>query len=191
MKVMNDDENVDLSSKIAVTKYLKARVRQLIARANKEWDDLHADDEQPQERLLPLIRIRVSFFQKSRGLAADHYIDQVDYSGGPEGTTQFEIGNPQRFGQDFVDKVANPRDIVQFHRRSTVRAKKVEIDQPDSAAIDIQDGDDLEERLEKLKVSTLVAEYLAAQNLSVLPEDAMQLAVEQFVDKQETTAISA
>lgn len=71
MKVMNDDENVDLSSKIAVTKYLKARVRQLIARANKEWDDLHADDEQPQERLLPLIRIRVSFFQKSRGLAAE------------------------------------------------------------------------------------------------------------------------
>jgi double-strand break repair protein MRE11 len=49
----------------------------------------------------------------------------------------------------------------------------------------------LDERLEKLKVSTLVAEYLAAQNLSVLPEDAMQIAVEQFVDKQETTAISA
>lgn len=30
----------------------------------------------------------------------------------------YEIGNPQRFGQDFVDRVANPRDIVQFHRRA-------------------------------------------------------------------------
>lgn len=32
------------------------------------------------------------------------------------------MGNPQRFGQDFVDKVANPRDLVQFHRKSAIRA---------------------------------------------------------------------
>jgi hypothetical protein len=38
---------------------------------------------------------------------------QVEYSGG------YEIFNPQRFGQEFVDTVANPRDIVQFYRRKT------------------------------------------------------------------------
>lgn len=36
---------------------------------------------------------------------------QVEYSGG------FEVGNPQRFGQDFLDKVANPRDIVHFYKK--------------------------------------------------------------------------
>lgn len=67
-----DDENLDLSSKVLVNKYLKSRVRDLIKRANDEWDELHRDDEEgsddegedgargKQERLLPLIRIRVS-----------------------------------------------------------------------------------------------------------------------------------
>lgn len=43
---------------------------------------------------------------------------KVDYSFGPSGTSSYEIGNPQRFGQDFVNQVANPRDIVQFHRKN-------------------------------------------------------------------------
>lgn len=44
---------------------------------------------------------------------------KVDWSGTPTGgKSQFEIGNPQRFGQDFVDRVANPRDIVQFTRKN-------------------------------------------------------------------------
>jgi double-strand break repair protein MRE11 len=43
---------------------------------------------------------------------------QVDYSGGPTEGTAFEVGNPQRFGQDFVDRVANPRDVVQFKRKN-------------------------------------------------------------------------
>lgn len=69
-KVLGDDERVDLGSKVAVTKYLKARVRDLIARANREWDELHADDDQPQERLLPLIRVRVSTIVGGRDLSS-------------------------------------------------------------------------------------------------------------------------
>lgn len=45
---------------------------------------------------------------------------KVDYSGGPSDGKAFEIGNPQRFGQDYVDLVANPRDIVQFYRKNTI-----------------------------------------------------------------------
>lgn len=36
---------------------------------------------------------------------------QVDYSGG------FEAFNTSRFSQKFVDRVANPKDIIQFIRR--------------------------------------------------------------------------
>jgi len=38
---------------------------------------------------------------------------KVDYSGG------FETFNPQRFGQIFVDRVANPKDILSFFRKRT------------------------------------------------------------------------
>lgn len=48
--------------------------------------------------MLPLIRLR------------------VDYSHTPP-AAPFEIGNPQRFGQDFAGRVANPRDLVQFTRK--------------------------------------------------------------------------
>lgn len=98
------------------------QVNELIDRANKEWDELHPDEDE-SERLLPLIRLRVRLLPPScrhdvsdmRGRA------QVDYSHGPDGNSYFDVGNPQRFGQDFVDKVANPRDIVQFHRKAATR----------------------------------------------------------------------
>lgn len=103
----------------------------------------------------------------------------------------YEIGNPQRFGQDFVDRVANPRDIVQFHRRSAAqRKKKVEMDNPDQELVDeALEEAGIEDKMEKLKVSTLVSKYLEAQNLGVLPEGAMQRAVEDFVDKGDKDAI--
>lgn len=40
-----------------------------------------------------------------------HRLPQVDYSGG------FEAFNTSRFSQKFVDRVANPKDIIHFLRR--------------------------------------------------------------------------
>lgn len=59
--VQADNPNIKLDSKVAVAKYLKSRVNDLIIRANEEWDELHKDDVEgeEEERLLPLIRIRV------------------------------------------------------------------------------------------------------------------------------------
>lgn len=56
---------------------------------------------------------------------------QVDYSHGPDGNSYFDVGNPQRFGQDFVDKVANPRDIVQFHRKAATRELGLKTNRPE------------------------------------------------------------
>lgn len=44
---------------------------------------------------------------------------QVDYSGG------FETFNTSRFSQKFVDRVANPKDIIHFLRR---REKKEDLE---------------------------------------------------------------
>lgn len=35
-------------------------MNELIEQANREWDELHPDEEEGEERLLPLIRLRVS-----------------------------------------------------------------------------------------------------------------------------------
>ncbi|GAA6043588.1 hypothetical protein JCM8097_005270 [Rhodosporidiobolus ruineniae] len=169
------DDKKKLTSKAAVNKYLKMKVNELIEKANAEWDELNPDKDE-DERLLPLIRLR------------------VDYSGGPNGDSQFEVGNPQRFGQDFIDKVANPRDVVQFHRRTMMRKKKVEIDQPDlkdlDAAMAAAEGlDGATEALAKVTVSSLVHDYLEAQNLNVLSESLIQKAVEEFVGKGDKDAV--
>ncbi|GAA5862121.1 hypothetical protein JCM1840_001650 [Sporobolomyces johnsonii] len=168
------DDKKKLMNKQAVTKYLKVKVNELIDKANKEWDEVHADEDDESERLLPLIRLR------------------VDYSGGPDGNGYFEVGNPQRFGQDFIDKVANPRDIVQFHRKSTTRKAKVTINQPDltdyDAALDAVGG--VASQLEKITVSALVHDYFEAQNLNVLSENLFQNAVEEFVGKGDKDAVN-
>ena len=58
---------------------------------------------------LPLVRLR------------------VDYSGG------FSTINSQRFGQKFVRKVANPNDLLQFHKSAT-RRRREEADAADAEA---------------------------------------------------------
>lgn len=66
----------------------------------------------------------------------------------------------------------------------------MEFDNPDEEIVNealAEEG--IEDKMEKLKVSTLVTKYLEAQNLGVLPEGAMQRAVEDFVDKGDKDAI--
>ncbi|GAA5974461.1 hypothetical protein JCM11641_003229 [Rhodosporidiobolus odoratus] len=167
------DDRKKLNTKVAVNKYLKAKVNELIDRANKEWDDLNPDKDE-DERLLPLIRLR------------------VDYSHGPNGDGHFEVGNPQRFGQDFIDRVANPRDVVQFHRKAATRKQKVSINEPELAdlADALADADAGESAaLAKVTVSSLVHDYLDAQNLNVLSESLIQNAVEEFVGKGDKDAV--
>ena len=100
--VLTDIEEIEgmpLDTKLKVNKYLKRRVNELIEKANAEWDELYADDDEIPARPLPLVRLRVEY------------------------STGHEIGNPQRFGQDFTNKVANPRDIVQFSRKKTISSE--------------------------------------------------------------------
>jgi double-strand break repair protein MRE11 len=111
----------------------------------------------------------------------------VDYS--PSSTTSFEVGNPQRFGQDFLDRVANPKDVVQFHRKKAQARKAIRPDQPEGMMALDDESEEVRERIEKIKVETFINQYLEAQNLLVLPQNGLQRAVEDFVDKDDTTAI--
>uniref|UniRef100_A0A8C2C940 Double-strand break repair protein MRE11 n=1 Tax=Cyprinus carpio TaxID=7962 RepID=A0A8C2C940_CYPCA len=94
---------------------------------------------------------------------------RVDYSGG------FEAFNTMRFSQKFVDQVANPKEILHFIRH---REAKDNIKGKSHTSLRVED---------------LVKEYFqkAEKNvqLSLLTEQGMGKAVQEFVDKEEKDAI--
>ncbi|KAF8945870.1 Double-strand break repair protein mre11a [Haplosporangium gracile] len=177
------DHQLDPTNQQKVNSLISRKVRELVEEAKTGWLDKNKSSarkrrmdpdgesdegdtdqdqsgDQPAQIPKPLVRLK------------------VEYSGG------YEIFNPQRFGQEFVDAVANPRDIVQFYRRKiafnkTVAAKtKAEIDHVEPT-----------EKLDTLKVENLVQKYLSAQNLSILPEMQLADAVRIYVEKDEKDAV--
>jgi double-strand break repair protein MRE11 len=165
-----DDENLDLNDQIAITQFLKAKVNALIDKANALWDERNAQsdvDEAPLPRMLPLVRLKV------------------------DTTGVSETANPIRFGQAFQGRLANPRDLLVFHRakRAAARGASGKV-APDEPALSIDDPAlSAAEKLAKVRVGTLVREYLAAQELQLLGEGGMSEAIRMFVEKDDVHAI--
>ncbi|KAH7882901.1 Metallo-dependent phosphatase-like protein [Phlebopus sp. FC_14] len=165
-----EEEDFDINDQIAVAKFLKSRVNALIEQANRLWDDRNTraveEGEEELPRMLPLVRLKV------------------------DTTGVSEMSNPIRFGQEFQGRIANPRDVLVFHRtKKSTRATKVVIDQPE---LSIDDPElTISEKLSKIRVHTLVREYLAAQELQLLGEAGMSDAIQMFVDKDDSHAIQA
>ncbi|KAJ8517157.1 hypothetical protein ONZ45_g5632 [Pleurotus djamor] len=165
-----EEEGFDVDDQIAISKYLKQKVNELIDKANAQWEEKNAqaiqDGEEPLPKMLPLIRLKVD----TTGVA--------------------EMSNPIRFGQDFAGRIANPRDVLVFHRARARKAggrNKVKIDNPE---LSIDDPDlTMSEKLAKVRVGTLVKEYLSAQELQVLGELGMGDAIQMFVEKDDSHAI--
>ncbi|KAF9133985.1 Double-strand break repair protein mre11a [Mortierella sp. 14UC] len=177
------DHQLDPTNQQKVNSFISRKVRELVEEAKADWleknrgsarkrrmgldgqsdeDDTYHNESADQQIEVPKPLVRL----------------KVEYSGG------YEIFNPQRFGQEFVDIVANPRDIVQFYRRKTafnktIAAKaKAEIDHVEPT-----------EKLDTLRVENLVQKYLSAQNLSILPEVQLADAVRIYVEKDEKDAV--
>lgn len=106
---------------------------------------------------------------------------RVDYSGG------FEAFNTSRFSQRFVDRVANPKDLVHFLRR---REQKEDV--KDDINVDYSKLVK-NTAAEGLRVEDLVKKYFEAAEqkvqLSLLTEQGMGKAIQEFVDKDEKDAI--
>ncbi|EXJ94389.1 double-strand break repair protein MRE11 [Capronia coronata CBS 617.96] len=152
-----------------LTRYLISIVDGLIEQAKAEWqeaqEERQAVDEEPAECPLPLIRLRVE-------------TTPVD------GVAKFDVENPQRFSNRFIDKVANTTDVVQFHvkkRNAAARAARdAEADREVMAKF---------QGLENIKVEKLVREFLQAQSLTILPQNYFGDAVAQYVEKDDKHAM--
>ncbi|KDQ54195.1 hypothetical protein JAAARDRAFT_196931 [Jaapia argillacea MUCL 33604] len=166
-----EEEGFDLTDQMEIAKFLKARVNALIDQANTLWDEQNAkaveegDEELP--RMLPLVRLKV------------------------DTTGVSEMSNPIRFGQEFQGRITNPQDLLIFHRakKSTSRKDKVVVDIPE---LSIDDPElTISEKLSRVRVATLVKEYLGAQELQLLGEGGMSDAIQTFVDKDDPHAIQS
>uniref|UniRef100_A0A4W2BZQ2 Double-strand break repair protein MRE11 n=1 Tax=Bos indicus x Bos taurus TaxID=30522 RepID=A0A4W2BZQ2_BOBOX len=132
------------------------KVEEMLENAERER---LGNSQQPEK---PLIRLR------------------VDYSGG------FEPFSVLRFSQKFVDRVANPKDVIHFFRHR---------EQKENTGEEINFGKFISKPSEgtTLRVEDLVKQYFqtAEKNvqLSLLTERGMGEAVQEFVDKEEKDAI--
>ncbi|CAL8331896.1 unnamed protein product [Boreogadus saida] len=159
--VLADHQDLFTAGTPQVTKkvedFCQAKVLEMLDQAERERLGCPLTPEKP------LIRIR------------------VDYSGG------FEAFNTSRFSQKFVDRVANPKDVIHFlRRRENKEAVKDEIDIDYSRLVRTT-------ALEGLRVEDLVKQYFEAAEqkvqLSLLTESGMGKAIQEFVDKDEKEAI--
>jgi double-strand break repair protein MRE11 len=117
---------------------------------------------------LPLVRIR------------------VDHSGG------FPTVPLQRFGAAFQGRVANPWDLLQFHKAAAKRAAKPErgggAAADGGAGMDADEGGAGGEVSEHRRIDALVSQHLPA-TLQILAEGDMALALEDFVQRDEKHAL--
>ena len=149
-----------------LTRHLISIVDDLIDQAKREWQEAQdgaTSDDEP-EAPLPLIRLRVEFSAPDGG--------------------NFDCENPQRFSNRFVGKVANVNDVVQFYRKKagTTRKTQTEAEIPESSITQ-------QITIDSVKVEKLVREFLAAQSLTILPQNSFGDAVTQFVDKDDKHAM--
>lgn len=154
-----------------LTRYLIKVVESLIAQAHDEWQE--AQNERPDEdedaplpeSPLPLIRLRVETTPA-------------------DGVTKFDVENPQRFSNRFIEKVANTNDVVQFHvKKRTAAARTTKDVAGDGEILSRLQG------LDTVKVEKLVREFLQAQSLTILPQNYFGDAVSQFVNKDDKHAM--
>jgi double-strand break repair protein MRE11 len=149
-----------------LTKELMTVVEELIEKAKSDWIALQEGDAEALEEVpLPLVRLKVEFSPGETG-------------------GKFDCENPQRFSSRFIGRVANVKDVIQYHRKKTsARKTNNEIDLPEEGTLAQVAAFD------EVKVELLVKEFLESQSLQVLPTTPFGDAVGQFVDKDDKHAM--
>lgn len=175
LELSSDKKALSIASKkeqhrTELTQYLIGVVNGMIEEARAEWEHTQSERSgRPEEQVefpLPLIRLRV---------------ETTSF----DGITKFDLENPQRFSNRFIDKVANTNDVVQFHVKkknaaAARLAKDPEADQRVMAKIVESDN---------FQVDNLVKEFLEAQALTILPQNHFGDAVNQYVVKDDKHAM--
>ncbi|KAG0242360.1 Double-strand break repair protein mre11a [Actinomortierella wolfii] len=179
------ENNLPKKDQKKINQFISNKIKEMIARAEQEWREargqvttkrrLSHDDDNDNDGGLERDQSPTSLPEFPKPLVRL----RVEYSGG------YDIINPQRFGQEFADRVANPKDIVHFFRRKAGGGSRGG-DKQDTIEFEaIQQPD----AFDNARVEVLVQQYLQTHNLNILPEAELANAVRMFVEKDERDAI--
>ena len=166
--IVLEDEGLDpeRAKEEDVRKLLTEQAEEMIADAKAESEAAKARDPAYKE-MLPLIRLKVE-------------------------ATGFTTFSTQRFGQPFVDRVANPKEILHFYRkRKTHRLGDTKVGGAAASAEQQGAGRHPPGALPTARVEDLVKGLLDGESLEVLSKKKMGKAVQQFVDKDDKEAIKS
>ncbi|CAA6675290.1 unnamed protein product [Spirodela intermedia] len=148
--VLKDIPEIDPNDQASVLEYLDTFVSHAFVGNMIEESSRKADNR--SELKLPLVRVK------------------VDYSG-------FMTINPQRFGQKYVGKVANPQDILIFSKAAKKRQPGEKTD----------DSEKLRpEELNQQNIEALLAE--SNLKMEILPVNDLDIALHDFVNKDDKMA---
>lgn len=154
----------DLAKEDDVKQLLTDQAEEMIAEAKARYEAAKAEDPSCKE-MLPLIRLKVE----------------------ASGFTTFST---QRFGQPFVSRVANPKEILHFYRkRKAHRLGDAKVGGAAASADQQGAGRHPPGALPTARVEDLVKDLLHGESLEVLSKKKMGKAVQAFVDKDEKEAI--
>jgi double-strand break repair protein MRE11 len=155
----------------AINKFLCDQVDDMIAEV--------MEDHVAEPPMLPLIRLRV-----------DCALPFDAPSGEPPGkAVPYAIVNPQRFGQQYTNRVANPRDILHYLRRkggaaaAAAQRRLKPIQHPaDGTALPAEDPADV-------RVEDLVARFLGCQKLDIFPQNEFGDILRTSIEKTDNSLI--
>lgn len=139
----------------AINQFLSEHVDQLIENAKVEWSERNSEVDSP----LPLVRLRV-----------DCSLPEEE-----DPTKAYATINPQRFGQQYMSKVANPRDILHYLRRKggaaamAAQRRLAASRRAETPEDELNDGE--RDGQVELRVEDLVSQYLGCQKLDVFPHN--------------------
>ncbi|KAJ2892156.1 meiotic recombination, partial [Coemansia aciculifera] len=158
------------STEDEIVEFLRRRVERMLVVAQQRYQmQMEESDESVElalgEQPKPLIRLR------------------VEYSGG------FESFHPQRFGLLFADRVANPRDIIYFFRKTRTAASSAG-SQPSGVRSSLQVPTGVVAPVDSIHVESLIGEFLDDSSMRMLVDVELAEAVRLFVQKGDSEAIA-
>jgi len=147
-----------------IEKFLSETVQEMLHKHEEEMED---EEDEKRKNMLPLVRLKV---------------DHTDFN-------RLAV-QTQRFGAQFLGKLANPSSVLIFRRKlaASVGKGKKKKQSDDGSGLN---STDVPTTLNNAAVEDLIVKVLAQSEnkLKILPEPSMNLALEQFVVKHENSAI--
>lgn len=149
-----------------VSNFLCQTIEDLVEKAIDSYVEANTNDSMDEEE--------IDHFRKEVPMPLIRL--KVDVSGG------FEVENLQRLSRRFVGKVANVDDIITIHQRAPAQAKVKSTVAP---VADVKFN-----KSSNLTINSLITDFIKDATLNLLPEQGINNAIKEFVDKDDKNAIN-